>query len=195
MDPFEKPVENSRLYLKTATEPADREDSPGGKTELKPGDIAPLNLRSASIAILAACETAMTETENEEYEGLPAAFLVAGARTVIGSLWAAEVLASGILVHLFHENLYGKQMEKATALHEAHQQMRNLTDTEIEEMVSEWTSGMEDSDREDIEDSLSAKKWERDQKDGDRLLFDHPSCWAVCQCIGSGYRPNQTDGE
>jgi hypothetical protein len=67
-------------------------------------EVAELDLRAVRLVTLSACETAKMVVESgENVDGLPLAFLTAGARAVIGTQWDIETAAS----RHFFEELYG----------------------------------------------------------------------------------------
>ncbi len=62
-----------------------------------------LKLRNARLVTLSGCETALGEpTHGDEVIGLTQAFLVAGSRAVLSSLWAADDEASAVLMDAFY---------------------------------------------------------------------------------------------
>ncbi len=87
----------------------------------------------AELVVLSACETALgEELAGEGYVGFSHAFLQAGARSLIVSLWKVEDRASAMLMKRFYENLVGERgeelREKAQALREAKNWLRIYTD-------------------------------------------------------------------
>jgi CHAT domain-containing protein len=80
-------------------------------------DVLGLPLK-ASVAVLSACDTGLSDPEGGEgLSGMHRAFLAAGARTVVSSLWRISDLAAGVVVKNFHRNL--RQQDPATALRQA----------------------------------------------------------------------------
>lgn len=65
--------------------------------------------------VLSACETALgteVRARSEEYLGIPAGFMLAGSRVVMGTLWHADDLATTLLMRRF----YGELCRGAAAL-------------------------------------------------------------------------------
>jgi len=70
--------------------------------------------------VLSACETGLGAVAGGEgLLGLQRAFQVAGARTVLASLWKVPDAATSRLMQRFYENLWDKKMGKLEALREA----------------------------------------------------------------------------
>lgn len=94
----------------------------------------------ADLVTLSACETALgREAGGEGYIGLAHAFLQAGARSLLVSLWRVEDQAASLLMRRFYENrtgkfdderagLVGTPMSKDAALSEAKRWLRRFTD-------------------------------------------------------------------
>lgn len=84
----------------------------------------------ADLVVLSGCQTGLgREVTGEGYIGLTHAFLQAGARSVLVSLWRVEDEATCLLMGRFYENLIGSRpdapaMSKAEALREAKHWLR-----------------------------------------------------------------------
>jgi CHAT domain-containing protein len=97
---------------------------------------------NADLVTLSACETALgKEIVGEGYIGFAHAFLQAGTRSLLVSLWKVEDRATSLLMRRFYENragayederegLTGRPMTKAAALREAKRWLRGYTDEE-----------------------------------------------------------------
>ena len=90
-------------------------------TALEVGD---LDLRKTELVVLSACETGLGQVAGGEgLLGLLRAFQVAGARTVIASLWSVPDEPTRVLMERFYTNLWDKKMSKLDALIEAQRWM------------------------------------------------------------------------
>ena len=88
----------------------------------------------AELVTLSACETALGQrTGGEGYLGFSQALFLAGARSLVLSLWKVDDRASALLMTRFYENLLGRRngrerpLPKGEALSEAKQWLRGLT--------------------------------------------------------------------
>ncbi|MDX1902825.1 MAG: tetratricopeptide repeat protein [Thermonemataceae bacterium] len=83
-----------------------------------------LDLNETSLVILSACETATGELKNGEgVFGLQRAFQVAGAKSVVTSLWKVDDTATQILMTSFYNNLL-KGESKRQAMQTAQKEIR-----------------------------------------------------------------------
>jgi CHAT domain-containing protein len=92
----------------------------------------------AEMVVLSACETGLgRRAVGEGYLGFSQALFLAGARSVLLSLWEVDDTATALLMVRFYENLLGKReglkspLSKAEALREAKGWLRQLTALEI----------------------------------------------------------------
>jgi CHAT domain-containing protein len=83
-------------------------------------EVATLNLGGVELAVLSACETGLGEVAGGEgLLGLQRSFQVAGARTVVASLWRVHDEATRGLMERFYDNLWNREMSAVEALREA----------------------------------------------------------------------------
>jgi CHAT domain-containing protein len=104
--------------------------------DLQQGEV---DLSAARLVTLSACETGITDVlrgSAEEYVGIPAGFLLAGAPCVVSSLWAVPDLSTALLMERFYRNHLNTGMEFAAALREAQLWVRDLE----AEMVAEYAA-------------------------------------------------------
>ncbi len=95
-----------------------------GDGYLRLGEIKSLTLQS-DLVVMSACETSLGhETGGEGMVGLPQAFLLAGSRNVMASLWSVDDEATNHLMQAFYRNLLQKKLPPAPALHRAQLETR-----------------------------------------------------------------------
>jgi CHAT domain-containing protein len=83
-------------------------------------EVEALSLAGCELVVLSACETGLGQVAGGEgVLGLQRAFQLAGARTVVASLWKVDDQATQALLTRFHRNLWEKKMAKLEALREA----------------------------------------------------------------------------
>ena len=102
----------------------------------------------AELVTLSACETGLgKESRGEGYLGFSQALFLAGARSLVLSLWKVDDTATSLLMTRFYENLLGKRagldrpLPKGEALREAKQWLRGLTDDQIDTALSDMERG------------------------------------------------------
>jgi hypothetical protein len=92
--------------------------------------IAALPLHNLELAVLSACETGIGHVAGGEgVFGLQRAFHIAGAQTVVASLWKVDDQVTRKLMTLFYKNLWLMKMGKLEALRQA--QLTILNDQRI----------------------------------------------------------------
>ena len=104
---------------------ANKEPQPGKDDGILTSlDISGLDLRNVDTVVLSACETGLGTTLNGEGAlGLQRAFQVAGAKTVIASLWKVDDQATAMLMDAFYENLWTAKLGKIESLRQAQLKM------------------------------------------------------------------------
>ena len=86
---------------------------------LQLGEVKGLNIQS-ELVVLSACETSLGhEMLGEGIVGLPQAFLIAGSRSVIASLWPVDDEETSLLMQNMYRNILIKKMKPADALKKA----------------------------------------------------------------------------
>lgn len=89
--------------------------------------IGTLNLEACRLVTLSACETGITDVSQspDEYIGLPAGFMQAGAPAVVSSLWTVDDRSTALLMERFYRNHLEKGMSYPAALREAQLWLRD----------------------------------------------------------------------
>ncbi len=95
-------------------------------------------LAGNQLTVLSACETGLTEITRglaDEYIGLPAAFLEAGAAAVVASLWSVADISTSLLMIRFYQHLTGRGTSRplppAEALRGAQLWLRGASKAEL----------------------------------------------------------------
>ncbi len=92
----------------------------GGDAILTSLEVGALDLHGTELVVLSACQTGLGDVAGGEgVLGLQRAFHLAGARTVIASLWKVNDAATAALMSRFYDNLWRKKMGSAEALRQA----------------------------------------------------------------------------
>lgn len=148
-----------------------------GREELTLSHVLGLDLQHARCVVLSACETGMTNYKDtaDEYVGLPAGFLVAGAIAVIGSLWRVDDLATLLLMEKFYQNMLCNETSPPTALQQAQQWLRRLSAKGVAQHLKNL-----------VDNGLYKDLAERYQLDSDQPPFAHPHFWAAFHVVGAG---------
>jgi tetratricopeptide (TPR) repeat protein/CHAT domain-containing protein len=85
-----------------------------------------IDLNKTQLVTLSACETGRGEEETGQGAlGLRSAFLAAGARSLIMSLWKVPDAATGSLMEKFYSNLWQRKLPRLEALLEAQRALRD----------------------------------------------------------------------
>jgi CHAT domain-containing protein len=95
--------------------------------------ISELDLESVLLVTLSACETGISDVRQspDEYLGLPAGFLQAGAPAIISSLWTVDDRSTALLMERFYRNHIERGLTGPVALREAQLWLRDATCKEL----------------------------------------------------------------
>ncbi len=101
----------------------------GEKGHLSLGEIYGLSLPEAQLVVLSSCQSALgSDNPGREFASLASAFTVAGAPSVIASLWRTDDASTALLFEEFYGNLK-KGMGKGEALRQAKLTLRKKAAT------------------------------------------------------------------
>jgi CHAT domain-containing protein/tetratricopeptide (TPR) repeat protein len=148
--------------------------------ELQQGEV---DLSAARLVTLSACETGISDVlqgSAEEYVGIPAGFLLAGAPCVVSSLWAVPDLSTTLLMERFYHNHLVDTMDFAAALQESQAWVRELR---IGEVAAYAALCYRQSPQKE-EEKKELLKWKKyylflAQQHPDQRPFAHPFYWAA----------------
>ena len=147
---------------------------------------ARLDLAQTRLVTLSACETGLSEAlgpRAEEYVGLPAGFLLAGAPAVVASLWTVDDFSTALLMkHFYLCHLHGDHnkpdegpLPPASALRRAQQWLRDVT---ARELAAHYDEEMQKPSYLSFAQALALEMRFNRQKDPDGCPFSHPIFWA-----------------
>ena len=121
----------ANTFLKGDPLPPDAEDG-----LLTAEDVAGLDLLDTELVVLSACDTGLGAVHaGEGVLGLRRAFIVAGAKTLVMSLWKVPDLATAFLMDRLYDNLLTRGLDRDLALSEAQRSTRDAT---IGQLKAEW---------------------------------------------------------
>lgn len=141
--------------------------------------IAELDLGATRLVTLSACETGLTEVGRspDEYVGLPAGFLLAGAPAVVSTLWSVVDVSTMLMMERFYQfHLVGK-LAPAAALRKAQLWLRDVTSAKLGELFREHLRTA--PGRSYMPEKVARKYFRKFTLDPrDKRPFSHPFYWA-----------------
>jgi CHAT domain-containing protein/tetratricopeptide (TPR) repeat protein len=143
-----------------------------------------LKLAGIQLVILSACNSASSEfwRTPDEAIGFPAAFLAAGAKTVIAAQWPVGDVPAFLLMQRFCSELLNHDLDAASSLANAQNWVRSASATVIQKTLNEIREGLG-------EEELSSKHLLRDlEEEVMSMEHDIPFAdrrhWAAFVCVG-----------
>jgi hypothetical protein len=143
----------------------------------------------AELVTLSACESGLgRKGGGEGLLGFAQAFLLAGSRAVLLTLWQVDDTATALLMDRFYKNLLGKRedgakaLPKAEALREAKQWLRSLTAKEALDRLGVITQGVVRGPRPARQEMRPVPRPENAPPD--YRPYAHPRYWAAFILIG-----------
>ncbi len=119
---FQPPVRDPQLSSGLVLAGAARPPAVSGSEDgiLTAAEVENLNLLGTELVVLSACQTGLgTEVAGEGILGLQRAFHVAGAQTLVTSLWRVDDAATSLLMEKFYHNLWKEELPRLEALRQA----------------------------------------------------------------------------
>ncbi len=137
-------------------------------------DVAALDLWATELVVLSACNTAMGDIKiGEGVFGLRRAFAVAGAKTLVMSLWSVPDRATALLMERFFTNLH-QGLGRADALQDAQNYIRTITVKQLQQS----SLGVA------VLEELQGLKPQNHQLCQDDRPLEHPYFWGAWVCQG-----------
>ncbi|TAN84337.1 MAG: CHAT domain-containing protein, partial [Phormidium sp. SL48-SHIP] len=141
-----------------------------------------LDLTGTWLVVLSACDTALGgKSIGEGVMGLRRSFILAGAETVVMSLWSVPDVPTAILMNRFYENLFERGLPRTKGLEEAQAYLRGLRVGQIRQT---WLTDKVIARVGVI--SYKSGQWlkELSGQPDDWRPFVSPKFWAAFVCIG-----------
>ncbi|MEM8504813.1 MAG: CHAT domain-containing tetratricopeptide repeat protein [Cyanobacteria bacterium P01_D01_bin.1] len=178
----ERQPQQSALYLK-------------GDNRLTAEAICKLPLKNYQLITLSACETAVTglQTIESDYVGLVSAFLTAGAKNIISTLWTVESESNAWLMVRFYQH-YVSGDDPAIALKKAQTWLCTLTYADLLQWLNELRGQLSESDNPGAYDALTDRigdiQSDPSKINSDQLPYADPYYWAAFTI--TGYLPSNS---
>jgi CHAT domain-containing protein/Flp pilus assembly protein TadD len=156
---------------------ATNNDEAGRPAVLSARDLLEMEFQSDLVA-LSACQSGLSDVSpGDELMGLNRALLVAGARTVLGSLWRVNDLSTNFLMRFFYEGWVTEGLSKAEALRRAQRRLMNLTRQEVQDVTNdESMAGVRDLGAPSLKSAAAAQPNDR--------VFATAAHWAAFSLVG-----------
>ncbi|WP_457447139.1 CHAT domain-containing protein [Roseateles sp. P5_E4] len=141
-----------------------------------------LDLSQCRLITLSACESGKTDVGRpDEFLGLPAAFIRAGAAAIIGTAWRVDDAATLLLSRRLYEGLLRDRLSPAQALRAAQRWLRDATN----ESLARYYGAMQEAGVA-IDPSLLQRELRRHTLASARERpFSHPYFWAAFVIYGA----------
>ncbi|PYQ54729.1 MAG: hypothetical protein DMF53_29085 [Acidobacteria bacterium] len=139
-----------------------------------------LRSQRTRLAVLSACQTAITEFWNVPNEalGLPSGFLLAGIPGIVGSLWKVSDASTALLMVRLYEGLFQEGLAPQAALRQAQLWLRNATRDDLNSFCERYPglAGLAGCWR--VRELDEVPETERPNHAEDNLPFSLPYFWA-----------------
>ena len=135
-------------------------------------------LRNASLVVLSACQTGVADPDDlaDEYLGLTAGFLFAGAPAVISTLWPVNDLATMLLMEQFYRHQLNQAQGAAAALRHAQGWLRRVTRKSVCRRLTAELTKLPASDKGSAQEEILRSALLAFSDTGPDSPFEDPSC-------------------
>jgi CHAT domain-containing protein/Flp pilus assembly protein TadD len=169
----------------------------GANTVLKGGIIPPeaedalltaqgaagLQLPATELVVMSACLTGLGDRRvGEGVLGLRRAFVLAGAQTLVMSLWSVPDISTAILMERFYHNLFDYNIGRAKALEESQYYLRDLT---VGEIRDKWLTPEAIAWVRQRSDKIAKRLEQLSQESDECRPYTEPKYWAAFICQGN----------
>jgi CHAT domain-containing protein/tetratricopeptide (TPR) repeat protein len=143
-----------------------------------------LDLSSARLAVLSACQTGVVDFNKvpDEAIGFPAGLIQAGVPGVVSTLWPVDAISTAILMGRFYLEHRDYGLDPASALHRAQDWLRTATAQQMG-LAERYESLYRASGGRD-HDAFVA--WRHHRAEPQAKPFAHPFYWAAFTLTGAG---------
>lgn len=181
---FENPLLRSGLALAGAQTWLDGGTPPEAAEDglLTAEEVTGMDLHGTEMVVLSACGTGLGEVRSGEgVFGLRRAFVLAGAKTLIMSLWSVPDLPTAILMEQFYIHLLGGDRPRGEALRAAQQHVRDLP---VRSLRRKWLTdrGIERLTESDVRYREQLHRLAK--RPDDFRPYAHPVYWGAFICQG-----------
>ena len=149
--------------------------------------ISQLDLNHQHLAILAACETAIVTTDDtSDYIGIQSAFLRAGTRTILSTLWNIDEIASTwFIIHFYQQILNGETA--SIALRTTQTWMQTLTWEELDQWITDLSQieNLTYRWKKELCQSIEDIQKEQGKMNEIRTPYANPYYWAAFALVGA----------
>ncbi|MCT7955591.1 CHAT domain-containing tetratricopeptide repeat protein [Laspinema palackyanum] len=142
-----------------------------------------LDLTGTRLVVMSACDTALGDQSiGEGVLGLRRSLILAGAETVVMSLWKVPDVPTAILMERFYHNLFETDLGRTVALEEAQEYLKTL---QVSQLRQDWLTPEAIAQVEQLNYDCAKQLQELTTKPDEFTPFAGTKYWAAFVCIGN----------